>query len=424
MYWQEILQKFLNYWITVSLYKMQKRIIFLTNLPLWSMERNKGGRAFSSTFYGYINAGWDVWLVTTDGYHPENLPNNVHVCLKKFPVLTKLSGSSNKIIRVFFKYLKFASIHFFLYFEACRVLKMIGRKSVVIYGYEVDGILPAKRISQRWGIPLVTRFQGTVHSSISDNLFNKVRFFPHLSALKVKANIAIMTNDGTQGLKTLNRLGNRSDKIFFWRNGVALISEKVIEKSDIYRRELNIDDKFMFLTVSRLVNWKRVDRAIYAFAEVWKKYPQSLLLIIGDGNSRSDLESLVEKLGIARNVIFTGAIEQQKVYKYMVATDVFLSLYDLSNVGNPLLEAMMCGKAIITLNNGDTSELIHNKETGILLQPDQPSMLVKSMIELIEDKELLLKLGVTARKYAENNFWDWRRRIDTEIEEVEKLVKK
>jgi len=66
-------------------------------------------------------------------------------------------------------------------------------------------------------------------------------------------------------------------------------------------------------------------------------------------------------------VRFEGAVPQEEVRRYLWAADVFLSLNELSNVGNPLLEAMACGKAIVTLDAGDTNELIHDAETGVLL---------------------------------------------------------
>ena len=49
-------------------------------------------------------------------------------------------------------------------------------------------------------------------------------------------------------------------------------------------------------------------------------------------------------------------------------------------MGNPLLEAMMAGKCIVTLNNGDTSQFIKNNENGILLEYDQLSKLPEVII--------------------------------------------
>jgi len=62
------------------------------------------------------------------------------------------------------------------------------------------------------------------------------------------------------------------------------------------------------------------------------------MIIKGDGPERKILEQLSNKLGIKQYIRFEGASPH--------------------NVGNPLLEAMMRGKCIVTLNNGDTGRFI------------------------------------------------------------------
>lgn len=66
-------------------------------------------------------------------------------------------------------------------------------------------------------------------------------------------------------------------------------------------------------------------------------------------------------------MIFTGKISHELVYDYLQRADVFISLYSASNLGNPLFEAMRCGKAIITVDTGTTGSVIKNEANGILL---------------------------------------------------------
>ena len=106
----------------------------------------------------------------------------------------------------------------------------------------------------------------------------------------------------------------------------------------------------------------------------------------------------------------------------MIASDAFLSFYDLSNVGNPLLEAMMCKKPIITLDNGDTGKIIKNKINGILLSVDEIDKIPEMMTLLIEDKEFATKISNGARKTADDEFWTWKERINSELLIVENLL--
>lgn len=95
----------------------------------------------------------------------------------------------------------------------------------------------------------------------------------------------------------------------------------------------------------------------------------------------------------------------------------------LNNLGASLLEAMLAGKYIVTLNNGDTARFIENGDNGILLEYEELPKLPKVIKKLLADKELRQRLGANARKFAEENFWTWERRMDAEIQAVEALLR-
>lgn len=124
--------------------------------------------------------------------------------------------------------------------------------------------------------------------------------------------------------------------------------------------DLKIEAKHVLLTVSRLVSWKCVDRSIIALPELVNNFSNIQLIVVGDGPERKKFEQLSDKFGVIEYVCFEGAVPHDKVPKYLAAADIFLSFYDWSNVGNPLLEAMKAGKCIITLNNDNTGRFIQN----------------------------------------------------------------
>jgi glycosyltransferase involved in cell wall biosynthesis len=176
------------------------------------------------------------------------------------------------------------------------------------------------------------------------------------------------------------------------------------------------------ITASRLATWKRVDRAVRALPQIVRDVPDALLLIVGDGEERERLEALARELGVIDHVRFAGAVPQDEVVRYMQASDVFLAPADLSNVGNPLLEAMACGLAIVTADAGDTGELVRDGETGRLLPDGDPAGIARAAIELARDASLRERVAAGARRYAETNFWTWDERLAAEIDEVERLA--
>jgi glycosyltransferase involved in cell wall biosynthesis len=103
---------------------------------------------------------------------------------------------------------------------------------------------------------------------------------------------------------------------------------------------------------------------------------------------------------------------------------VFLSLNELSNVGNPLLEAMLAGRCILTLDEGDTRDLIRDGETGVLLPAGEPGAIASALAGLASDPERRRRLAAGALSFAEANFWSWEQRLDAEVDAVEALVQR
>jgi len=237
-----------------------------------------------------------------------------------------------------------------------------------------------------------------------------------------------MTNDGTQGDRVLRQLGVDNNRVKFWMNGVDWEPFKKIDSRTVAKKDLKIEAKYVLLTISRLVSWKCVERSINAIPGLVNNFSDTQLIIAGDGPERKNLEQLRDKLGIRKNIHFEGAFEgavpHNKVPKYLAAADIFLSFYDWSNVGNPLLEAMMAGKCIITLNNGDTGRFIKNGYNGVLLKYKDLPKLPQVIRELLKDEERRNYLGANARKFAEKHFWSWEERIKAEIKEVTSLVER
>jgi glycosyltransferase involved in cell wall biosynthesis len=296
----------------------------------------------------------------------------------------------------------------------------------LIYGYEVHGILAARLLRRRCKLPAVSRFQGTVMYPALDNAFLRYRRYEEVLALRAPADLYIMTNDGTRGDEVLARLNPESQgRVRFWRNGLDMDSLKPAtpRQAAAAREALGIGgDRFVMMTACVLLPWKRVDRAIRALPAIRRRLPEALLLVLGDGEERGRLEALARELHVADAVRFEGAVPQADVRSYLWAADVFLSLNDLSNVGNPLLEAMACGKPIVTIDNGATSELIRDGETGLLLPSGEPQRVAEAVLRLAAEKTLRHRVAKGARAYATANFWTWEQRLAAELEEVERLV--
>lgn len=132
------------------------------------------------------------------------------------------------------------------------------------------------------------------------------------------------------------------EKAIIIKNGIEL--EKFKFNSEIrkkLREELNIEDKFVIGNVGRLVEQKRHDFVIDCFYEIKKRRPDTVLLIVGDGELEEKLKEKCLKLGIDKNVKFLGF--RKDVNEIMQALDCFLFPSAYEGFGIAALEAQAAG---------------------------------------------------------------------------------
>jgi glycosyltransferase involved in cell wall biosynthesis len=431
-------------------------LLLICALDVWSLDSGAGAPTLERTLRAYGEAGHRVDAVLPDigANHfyrgrnardeaPEARPSIPNVTFHTFHMpslrdvpLPMLRDGLPPAIEKIDQKLRFAAAFPWLAAKRAEgILRTSDAPFDVIYAYEAHAVLAARLLRRRgYRLPLIARYQGTVmHPALSDRMLY-VRRFEEALALKTPADLYIMTDDGTQGDDVLARLNPASKgRVKFWRNGLELERLHPLspqERADA-RRGIGIgESEFVMLTASRLASWKRVDRAIRALPKVRTWVPQATLLVVGDGEERARLESLARQLGVSAHVRFAGAVPQRDVMRYMHAADVFLAVADLSNVGNPLLEAMACGMCIVAVNAGDTRDLIADGRTGRLIDSSNRSGVVKTLedrmaellVTLANDGPLRTRLAAGAAMHASEHFWTWDQRMAAEVAAVASLA--
>ncbi len=146
--------------------------------------------------------------------------------------------------------------------------------------------------------------------------------------------------------------------------------------------------KLLFL--GRLSKEKGVSCLLRAMPLVLSACPDVSLMIIGEGSERRSLEALSDKLNIRKKVCFTGAVENDKIGKYLEGSTVFIlpSLW-MENCPVAGLEALSFGIPIIGSNIGGILEIIRDVETGLLFRRDDYGDLADKICMLLKNRELL-----------------------------------
>jgi len=441
-----------------------KKILLISGLDIWMNGKNVGNQAMYNTLIGYANRNWEITFLTVVKRKIEVI-NNLHPNVKiiRFPlaptwclilfrkirdllintlnlIKKKLIKSTNEFENTIPNcnqtYLSAGpgSVKIALYeklvwlifqLHAIRIGYKLAKNIQfdLFYGYEVMGVPGAFILSKIFHKPFVSRFQGTFLYPFIDSGFKKWLFWEHLLALKLSSDLKIMTDDGTQGDKVLKKLLSIGTAKF-WRNGVERHDQNELINIPNFKVSLGIDESVLVLmTLSKLIHWKRVDRAIRLIANITAQFPNICLLIIGDGKEKDKLEKLAVESNCSTQVRFIGSVEHSDIHKYFSICDIFLSLYDLSNVGNPLYEAMVAGKCIVTLNNGTTAEIVKDNYNGRLIDltncEENLAAIVSHLLASPLERD---RLARNAKDFADHHFWSWEERMDEEIRNVSKLI--
>ncbi|UGV40304.1 glycosyltransferase [Methanococcoides orientis] len=163
------------------------------------------------------------------------------------------------------------------------------------------------------------------------------------------------------------------------------------------------------LTVARLVEEKGHKYAINAIAKLIKIHPNILYLIVGDGPLKRELENLVSRLGINKNVIFYGAANHSKVLNLYIDSDIFLLPSVISKDGAQeaqglvLQEAQAMGLPLVSTNIGGIPEGINNK-SGFIVPEKDINALMEKLEYLIRNPEIWPEMGAEGRKFVKNRY--------------------
>ena len=202
------------------------------------MNSGKGARSFYETIIGYLQNGWKVTLI---------VPYNTDVDIEGVTVisegLTREKVSRYRYIQSTYNYLNSKKDEKYYKHKGIELIEAEDaslRNNTILYAYEVHAVKACKWLADRYSLPLVTRFQGTIMSNKKYGVINRLGYYPHFQALRTAADLIIMADDGTQGDKCLMRIGNSSE-VLFLRNGVNLdtnfSSEELVDLREKYDLE-------------------------------------------------------------------------------------------------------------------------------------------------------------------------------------------
>ena len=128
------------------------------------------------------------------------------------------------------------------------------------------------------------------------------------------------------------------------------------------------------------------------------------LSVVGTGPSEMPLRRQAARLGIEAKVSFAGYRAAEELGRYYQDADVFILPTRSDAFANVILEAMAAGLPVIATKVGGVAEAVIDGETGLLVEPRQPTQLAAAVCKLVADSSLIQAFGQAGRQRVGTRF--------------------
>lgn len=176
-----------------------------------------------------------------------------------------------------------------------------------------------------------------------------------------------------------------------------------------------------------LKSWHGIQRVIDIMPALIKKNPNIRLVIVGDGNTRSEIEAKIKEHQLTDHVYISGFIPHDQVPGALSLFDVALAPYN--NISNfyfsplKIFEYMAAGKPVVAPALGQIRELVQSHYTGLLLEENNDKCLEESLITIIEDPINLKQMGQNAKDFITEHY-TWKKNAEKITFALEEMIKK
>lgn len=239
-----------------------------------------------------------------------------------------------------------------------------------------------------------TRLVLVEHSTLSVTEFKLIRsrFVPAFEKLLYpKAEAIVAVSEGS-ARDLENQLGLKKGK-------VNTIYNPVVDDELTNKAKIPLDHPWfekgsipVFLSVGRLKPPKDFLTLIKAFALV-RKQVQARLLILGEGESRAELEAMIKTLGIVEDVSMPGFVENP--YAYMSKANALILSSCREGLPTVLIEAMACGCSVIATDcPSGAKEILEAGKYGSLVSVGDALAMSKAMLQVLNfpvSRDLLMQ---------------------------------
>jgi glycosyltransferase involved in cell wall biosynthesis len=151
-----------------------------------------------------------------------------------------------------------------------------------------------------------------------------------------------------------------------------------------------LEGRPVLLYVGRMSSHKRIIDMVRALPVIDKRYPGTVLLLVGDDRAANyervvaDARTEATRLGSAEQVIFTGPVDHNRLDRFFNTCDVYVTSSLHEGFCIPVIEAMACGKPVVGTHTTALPDTIGS--AGLTFQPEDPADLAAKLLTILDSR--------------------------------------
>jgi len=173
-----------------------------------------------------------------------------------------------------------------------------------------------------------------------------------------------------------------------------------------------LEGRRVIVCVARLVHRKGQDQLIKALPAILKRYPDAILLIVGQGPIEQMLRNSARQLAVTHKVIFTGRVPHADLADYISLGEVFAMPvrsrfygFEVEGLGISYLEASACGLPVVVGKSGGAVDAVIDQVTGLLVDGKNVNEITDAICRLLADPAKAQAMGQAGRGWVIS---DWQ----------------
>jgi glycosyltransferase involved in cell wall biosynthesis len=202
-------------------------------------------------------------------------------------------------------------------------------------------------------------------------------------------------------LPILNELREHGfETVEFLPHGVDTLAFNAEYKSEFWKRNLGIENKYSLLYAGRLV-WEKDLRTLAEVYRLMTGQRQDIKFVLaGDGPVKEELKSMMP------DALFLGQQSVKDLAVSFASSDIFVFPSTTETFGNVTLEAMASGLPPVCVREGGAYGIIEYGKTGFIAEPGNAYDITVKINTLLDDRELRENMSANALQFAKTQTWE------------------